>query len=389
MKIVADQNILALDKWRAKDIELVMKSGRDIVSADLRDADALLVRSITTVNAELLAGSRVRFVGTATSGTNHIDIDWLTSNNIHLADAAGANAGAVTDYVLACLAEQIRGAGFDPWAASIAIVGVGHVGGLLARRLKALGISCVGCDPFQQNVDGLEYVSFEQALQADVVCLHTPLTNEGPHATRSMMNAEAFSKMRPDAILINAGRGEVVDDEALLTHLTKQRHFVAILDVWHNEPNPSRDVVNAASLATPHIAGYSVEAKLAATQCILKALVNHFDLTASLASVSRLPCVVHDSRYETAAGSGRQPGQGSDSAVFADYLLRAFSPARVAATFRLQYNKASHDEGAIVFDRLRSQLVGRREFSASHVHAAGLSPQVAGWLHAAGFVLQA
>lgn len=389
MKIVADENILALDGWFGKKVELVLVPGRDIQAEHVRDADALLVRSITRVDKHLLQGSRVRFVGTATSGTDHLDLDWLGQQGIAVADAAGANATAVVEYVLAALASLVRHEDFALWQSRVAVIGAGHVGGALIRRLQNLGIMCVACDPLQKIVPDVEYVDLEQALSADVVCLHTPLTGEGEHATWHMLNRERLALLRPDAVFINAGRGEVIDTGALLEHLQRVPEQKVILDVWENEPSPAIELMQRVTIGTPHIAGYSVEAKLAASRYVLESLCRHFDKKIpAMLPPTNLPLTVHDERY-TAEPRFMAAGK-RDEQVFADIVLETFSPASVSQRFSKLYQKAAAEQGgAHVFDKLRRELAMRREFSASHLHAAAYSPQLAAWLHAAGFVLQA
>lgn len=384
MKIVADKNILAIETWQVKQVELQLVAGREISAAHVKDADALLVRSITRVDRDLLQGSRVRFVGTATSGTDHLDLEWLASQGIQVADAAGANANAVAEYVIACLAELIRADDVDVWQKTIAIVGAGHVGSALGQRLHNMGLQCVACDPHQQLLEHLDYVSLDEALTADIVCLHTPLVEGGCHPTRYLINSDRLAAMRHDAVLINAGRGELVNNEQLLSHLRRHDAFVAMLDVWENEPAPNLDLLEQVFVGTPHIAGYSVEAKLAASRCIIDALCQALSLDSSFSSSSvQLPRLVQD------ASLADQPE--TDRKIFAELINQAFSPLALTQAFRRASQKSDPEKmlQGRVFDKLRKQLAERREFSASHVQASAVTPRVAAWLHSAGFVLQA
>lgn len=384
MKIVADKNILTVDSWKAESIELQLVAGREISRADVMDADALLVRSITRVDRDLLQGSRVKFVGTATSGTDHLDLEWLAAEGITVADAAGANANAVAEYVIACLSELIRIHDADVWQKTIAIVGVGHVGSALGQRLYNMGLKCVACDPHQQLLDQLDYVPLDEALSADIVCLHTPLIEDGSYPTRHLIDSDQLQLMRRDAVLINAGRGELVNNAKLLNHLRRHDSFVAMLDVWENEPAPDPELMEQVFVGTPHIAGYSVEAKLAASRCIIDALCQTFSLDSSFSGPAvQLPRLVRDL---TGAEQSR-----TDQHLFAELVTQAFSPVSVTQEFRRANSKAGPEKAmqGKVFDKLRKQLAERREFSASHVSASALTPQVAAWLHSAGFVLQA
>jgi erythronate-4-phosphate dehydrogenase len=384
MKIVADQNILAIESWKTDQVELRLMAGREISAAHVKDADALLVRSITRVDRELLQKSRVRFVGTATSGTDHLDLEWLASQGVAVADAAGANANAVAEYVIACLAELIRAHDVDLWQKTIAIIGAGHVGSALGQRLHSMGLRCVACDPYQQLLEQLDYVSLDEALQADIICLHTPLIDGGRHPTRYLINSDRLAAMRRDAVLLNAGRGELVNNNQLLKHLRRHDSFVAMLDVWENEPVPNSDLLEQVFVGTPHIAGYSVEAKLAASRCIVNALCQAFSMESSInGSPMQLPRLVQEVTHTSQQQTDRQ--------LFAELINQAFSPTRLTQEFRRASHKADPEKmlQGRVFDKLRKQLAERREFSASHVQASTVTPKVAAWLHSAGFVLQA
>lgn len=393
MKIVADENIMALSAKLPKGIDWLLKPGRSICAHDLIDADALLVRSITRVDEALLKGSSVSFVATATSGTDHLDLPWLATNGIKVADAAGANANAVAEYVLAALAELVLEDKIALWDMTVSVIGVGHVGCALIKKLTALGIKCLACDPLQMLLPDKSYVTLDVALQADIICLHTPLTEEGIHATHHMIDADCLKKISRSTIIVNAGRGEVIDNRALLAHLDQFPDQRVILDVWESEPRPSAGLLQQVFIGTPHIAGYSVEAKLAATQLVVTALIQHFGMDKLKLPMYRSSAMrVHDQRYESESGS-LLVRKGSDEHMFAGIVSRAFSPAAVSRRFKDIYQAASlsNDINASVevFDSIRADMILRREFGATHVHAAGFSPQLSAWLHAAGFVLQA
>jgi len=372
LKIVADRNILALENWKHPDVDLRLFDGRHICADDVKGADALLVRSITRVDASLLAGSNVKFVATATSGTDHIDAIYLQQQGIEFASAAGANAAAVADYVMCCLAELTMETGFSLAGKKVAVIGVGHVGSALLRRLQLTGATCLACDPFQQICPGVPYVAFDDAIKADVICLHTPLTRTGEYPTFHLLNADNLARLSADAIVINAGRGEVIDNHALLVHLeqlsgsdTRQRF---ILDVWEGEPNPDKQLVASTYLATPHIAGYSVEAKYAASARILSALCQHFSLPVPELSVPDTPPVYHvddaDSKGQSCPESD-SAGTVNTATRAAQKLLATFSPRKVDAAFREAYLAADNpDTGATSFDSIRRSLMARRENQA-------------------------
>ncbi|WP_396586849.1 4-phosphoerythronate dehydrogenase [Bermanella sp. R86510] len=271
MKIVADENIPLLEGFFAPlSQELVTLPGREMTAEHVADADIVLVRSVTQVNQALLENSRVRFVGTCTIGTDHIDTDYLDSQNIRWCNAPGCNAKAVVDYLLSCLlvlseVKQIRLQDF-----SVGIVGVGNVGSLLLETLENIGVEVVAYDPFIE-----EFASDEQATavwQQDVVSLHTPLTKAGDYPTQHLVDEKKLKQMQPNATLINACRGGVVDNIALLQHLQECNEFEVILDVYENEPSPSDELMNACLLATPHIAGYSLDGKYQGSAQVYEAL---------------------------------------------------------------------------------------------------------------------
>lgn len=377
IRIVADQHILALQAWQDPGVELILCDGRQLSADDVKQADALLVRSITQVDASLLSGSRVQFVGTATSGTDHIDVSYLQQRGIQFINAAGANAAAVADYVMCCLAELQVESGFSLAEKTVAVVGVGHVGSALLTRLQATDAKCLACDPLQQIVSNVPYVSFEEALTADVICLHTPLTRSGDYPTWHMLDAKALSLLSDQAVVINAGRGEAIDNQALVGHLQQQRGHTArtekhsdaprqaqrfILDVWENEPNPNPDLLALTCLATPHIAGYSVEAKYAASQRVVTALCEHFGLSVPAFQVPDSAPVF--SAPDTPVRSGKESVQDTERGR-ARQLLSVFSPRQVDRTFRQSYLEADNRQsGAECFDSIRRSLTARRENQA-------------------------
>tara|TARA_B100001109_G_C18864827_1_gene476447 strand:- start:4273 stop:5415 length:1143 start_codon:yes stop_codon:yes gene_type:complete len=278
VRIVADENIPLVNEFFAEIGDIHRVEGRTMQPEDLADADILLVRSVTKVNQALLDGSAVRFVGTATIGTDHIDLDYLKERNIGFQSAPGCNAQAVVDYVLSAVSVLLdqRGMGFNDL--SVGIVGIGNVGSLLRTRLEALGTRVLAVDPFRDEEEAGALVSLDEALSADVVTLHTPLTREGEHATYHLIDEARLQQMKPDACLINSSRGAVVDNAALLAHMQNNLDFEAILDVWENEPHLDLALLRRCMLATPHIAGYSLDGKMRGTEFVYQGLCEYFGL---------------------------------------------------------------------------------------------------------------
>ncbi|MDP2141011.1 MAG: 4-phosphoerythronate dehydrogenase [Gammaproteobacteria bacterium] len=364
MKIVADENIVAVQENYRQHGELVLLPGRSIRPPDVRDADVLLVRSITHVDRALLEGSRVRFVATATSGTDHLDLDYLVAAGIGVADAAGSNANAVVEYCLAGIAELICTKQFTLRDKTVAIIGFGHVGSRLYRRLRSMDVACVVCDPFvaekSREDAGLREVSFcdlDSALSAQIITLHVPLTKSGDHATYHLFDKVRLAGIASGTLLINAARGEVVDNQALLQRLSISNDILTLFDVWENEPKISRDLLKLVSLGTPHIAGYSIEAKSSASEKNYQAFLQYFGLADTNAVIN-------------------EPQPRVELSVNADWSVLALAPnceeLFLAACLRAAFPvidvdrrlRALGEKGeAELFDVIRKSLATRREFS--------------------------
>jgi erythronate-4-phosphate dehydrogenase len=248
--------------------EVRLVPGREINRQTIEGADILLVRSVTMVNQSLLEGSSVRFVGSATAGTDHIDLDYLDKNGIQFAHSPGCNAEAVVQYALSVFS-WLK----PDWQRSrVGIVGCGNVGGLLYQKLIKLGVECLVYDPFLTAEKVPDLVAFDQLLGCDIISLHTPLTTEGPFPTHHMFNQQVLEFLKPNSLLINAGRGAVIDNLALINRLKQSDGFQAALDVWESEPVIDKDLLDLVSIATPHIAGYSDEGKIRGTSMLYDAL---------------------------------------------------------------------------------------------------------------------
>ncbi len=276
MHIVADENIPYVTQAFGAFGTIELVSGRDITSAHVRSADVLLVRSVTRVDEELLGDAAVRFVGSATIGTDHIDLEYLSAEGITFAHAPGANASSVVEYVLAALLQLCVDWDVALPSLQVAVVGCGTIGQQLADRLQAMGVAVLRNDPPRARAepDG-GFVSLTRCLQeADVVSLHVPLTHGGEDATHHLIGRDELEIMKPSAWLINTSRGAVVDNEALLRARHKGRPGAVILDVWENEPTPLSALLGQCAIGTPHIAGYSTDGKVRGTKMLYEALCN-------------------------------------------------------------------------------------------------------------------
>jgi erythronate-4-phosphate dehydrogenase len=275
MKIVADENIPLLTRFFGDLGNIVQLAGRDITAEDVKDADFLIVRSVTKVDRTLLENSSVKFVGTCTIGIDHLDTEYLEEKGIRYSNAPGCNATSVVEYILSCLSIMTETHALDWGEMTVGIIGYGNVGSLLGDRLNKLGISYKACDPFL-NDESL--VSFEEAMKCDVVSLHVPLSKDGPYPTYHMVDQQVLESMRDDQVLINASRGAVVNNQDLSFHLDKQNQFTAILDVWESEPDLDAELARKVFIGTPHIAGYSYDGKVQGTEMVYKALCQFLGL---------------------------------------------------------------------------------------------------------------
>ncbi|MBZ9557362.1 MULTISPECIES: 4-phosphoerythronate dehydrogenase PdxB [unclassified Modicisalibacter] len=280
MRILADQNIPLIEAFFGELGDITRLPGREIDAAAVRDHDILLVRSITRVDAALLEGSRVRFVGTCTIGTDHVDLDYLRERHIGFASAPGSNADSVVDYVLSSLLLLAEEEGEALSERSVGIVGAGNVGGRLARRLGEMGVRSLICDPPRARDEGREdFVDLDTLIaRSDVICLHTPLVEAGEHATHHLMDARRVAAIRPGSVLLNAGRGACLDNAALRRRLEEQADLRCVLDVWEQEPAIDEALFALVDIATPHIAGHSLDGKMRGTELVYQAVMQHYGL---------------------------------------------------------------------------------------------------------------
>ena len=278
MKIVADKQIDFVQQACSGIAELCLYDGMSISAADLHDADVLLVRSVTRVDRSLLDDSSVRFVASVTSGIEHVDVEYLQANGIGFAHARGSNARAVAEYVLSCLYVMVGSYLKDK---SVGLVGCGCVGALLATMLEVIGAKVIRYDPPLETINGgsaVQYESIEALLSADVISLHVPLSVNSAYATKHLVNADFLHNLKLDAILVNTARGDVIDHYALQSYLATNTNLQLAFDVWHNEPNLDIALVDRCTVATPHIAGYSMMAKSIAITGVVQTVCEFFGM---------------------------------------------------------------------------------------------------------------
>ena len=278
MKILFDENIpYGLDAFSSLgNAESI--TGREISPADLENIDILFVRSVTKVNKDLLKNSNVKFVATATSGSDHIDKEYLQKNNIGFSDAIGSNANSVAEYFTAALLEIAERHNFSLKGKSVGIIGVGHVGSLVDKKARALGMTTLLNDPPRQRAEtDFNGCSLDEALTADIVTFHVPLTKDGLDPTFHLLNEENLQKIKSGAVLVQASRGAVHDTIAL-KKVIKEKNLLCAIDVWENEPDIDVDLLELTEIASPHIAGYSWTSKVEATRIIYEAACEFFNI---------------------------------------------------------------------------------------------------------------
>ena len=329
MKFIVDAYIPFIQGVLEPYGDVVYATPDKITAESVRDADALLVRTRTKINRELLEGSRCRFVATATIGMDHFDTKWCMENGITSINAPGCNAPAVAQYVFASIGRLHK----TPLEhTTLAIVGVGHVGGIVERWAKGLGMNVLRIDPPRQDAEGGNDWStlYEAAEKADIITFHTPLTLSGKYPTHHLADEEFFNALKKKPLLINAARGPVADNKAWLKTMRLGKLSASVIDVWEGEPAIDKEIMMAADISTPHIAGYSLDGKIRATQMVLDGLSNFFNLP-PLKADSRKACDIPEFITIDAAVSSYNPL--SDTLLMRSEILKTQNENELRTTF--------------------------------------------------------
>lgn len=357
MKILVDENMPYARDLFSRLGEVVAVPGRPIPREALSDADGLMVRSVTRVNADLLASTPVKFVGTATAGTDHVDESYLQKAGVAFSAAPGCNAIAVVEYVFSSLLALAERDGFTLSERTVGIVGVGNVGSRLQARLAAWGVKTLLCDPPRADRgDKEDFISLDSLVAgADIITFHTPLFVDGPYKTLHMVDRQLLSRLKPGTILINACRGEVVDNDALLACLTAGQALTTVLDVWEPEPDLNTDLLARVDIGTAHIAGYTLEGKARGTTQVFEAFSAFIGKPQSVALASLLPTPEVDS--VTLHGPLNQ-------AILKRLVHLVYDVRRDDALLRKVAGLAGE------FDKLRKHYAERREWSSLRVQCS-------------------
>ena len=375
MKILADENIPFVVEAFSPLGEVETTPGRSITPERIRGADVLLVRTVTRVDDALLNGSSVQFVGSATSGFDHIDAECLKRRGVGFAGAAGANATSVAEYVVAAIAELADRFALQVSGLSLGIVGHGHVGKRVHSLASVLGIRCVVNDPpLARSTGDSQYRSLNEVLDCDIVTLHVPLEHTGADPTHHLVNDSFLVQMKTSAILINTSRGGVIDEAALKPLLQECKLKACALDVWEGEPLPDPELIELAAIATPHIAGYSLDGRVEGTRRILEHACDYLGLETNWDPAPLLPApVIPHVQVDPVNG---------------DAVLGAVREVYdIMAEDRNMRGLAGLDEPAraAAFDGFRRDYPPRREFSGIAARVSGADEQTEEALRGLGF----
>ncbi|MDU0355831.1 4-phosphoerythronate dehydrogenase [Paraglaciecola aquimarina] len=357
MKIYYEDSMPYAAEFFADLGEAVVFSHKTIDAETIKDADVLLVRSTTKVNQELLhLATNLKFVGTATAGTDHVDIKYLASRGIPFFSAGGCNAVAVAEYVLSTLFVMADKLDWQVADKTIGIIGAGHVGTALSKHLSALGINYKLCDPpLQDNGDSRTFVSMQEIMQCDVITLHVPWVKDGVYKTENMFDKAQLAQLSDGQVLINACRGEVLNNQAALELFKEGHRFQLVLDVWENEPDINLELMPFTALATAHIAGHTIEGKARGTEMLYLDLCQQLNIQPNKELTDYLPIAAPS---DIALESTEPFWQGIRNIV-----LDVYNIADDDRQFKAQV------DGGEQFRYIRKHYPIRREFSAIKVNA--------------------
>ncbi|MCE5230921.1 4-phosphoerythronate dehydrogenase [bacterium] len=381
MRVVVDENIPYAEPIFSQFGEVKTVAGRAVTAEMVSGADALIVRSVTRVGEALLAGSKVRFVGTSTIGTDHVDTAWLERQGIGFSAAPGSNAESVAQYIAAALVHAAGRRGTPLSNCSIGIVGVGNCGSRVERIARALGMEVLLNDPplMRASGDDTRYRPLRELLDCNFLTLHVPLTREGKDPTWKLIDEKTLNWLLPEAVVINASRGFVVDEQALIQRVLEERLAGAILDAWENEPAINIEHMRRTMIATPHIAGYSFDGKVAGALMIAEAVARHFEMNYEKPELPMPPAAVPTIELKT-------KGREADS-ILAELISTAYPITRDDSDLRAAMGRAEQGIGP-AFDQRRKLYPLRREFNATRVILHGADEELKARVRTIGFEVE-
>lgn len=362
IKLIVDENIAFSAEAFNQFGDVKLLAGRKITNSLLKDIDVLIVRSITNVDEWLLKNTPVKFVGTATIGTDHIDLDYLKKKNITFADAKGCNAFSVAEYVTAALFNLSLKNDFSLQDKSIGIIGVGNVGSKVADFANVLGMKVLLNDPpLQRNGDKRNFVELDEILKCDIVTLHVPLNLNGIDKTHHLFNKEILRKLKDGAILINSSRGAVINNLDLLNSI-ENKNLKVVLDVWENEPNIDVELLKKIFIGTPHIAGYSLEGKINGTQMIYNSLCEFLGVEKSFSF-----------KKESVLDPLKQIEENASFETIIEKLIEEIYSIKADDVRMRKMLTIDQNDRKIYFDSQRKNYPVRREFDNYSINSEKLS----------------
>ena len=364
--IVCDEQIPYAREAFSRVGRVCLLPAEEIINRNIRAADVLVIRSVTKVAPELLSGTSVEIVGSVTSGIDHIDAAYLNKGGIKLISAPGSNANSVSEYVIAALLVLSEMKGITLEGKKVGIVGVGHVGSRVDKKCRALGMKTVWNDPPLARPDrDIKYRSMREICSCDIVTLHMPLTFRGRDATYHLVGDELLRGMKDPFIFINTARGKVVDEKAILEYGRKGLFQGMVIDVWPDEPDIDRGLLRMADIATPHVAGYSIDGKVKAVDMVYKDLCRHYKVRDNWSVTAMLrpppdPLI----KVPEAKGGGKD--------TIKKAVLAAYDP-RVDDRNLRRIALIDPKKRGEYFESLRQRYPVRREFGNYRVSLAGVS----------------
>jgi erythronate-4-phosphate dehydrogenase len=371
MKIIADDKIPYLKGVLEPFSEVEYLPGNRITKAEVKSADALLLRTRTCCDAGLLEGSQVKFIGTATIGFDHIDVNYCEERGIVWRNAPGCNAASVNQYVSSALVYLSRRYGFSLRNRALGVVGVGNVGTKVVSTAELLGMQVYLCDPPRVRTEGIcGFISLDGIIrECDIITFHVPLNKEGTDCTYQMINKDMLKKILPGTIIINTSRGEVADGNALKQALDKKKLTGLVLDVWESEPRIDQDLLDRCTIGTPHIAGYSADGKAKGTSIIVRELSRFFNLGLDDWEPTSIPA--HQDMMITVDCLDREEE---------DIIAQA-----ITSTYRVEDDDRRLRAAPSEFEKQRGNYPLRREFKAYTLNLTNGWPEIKRTFRKLGF----
>ena len=373
IKIIADKHIPFLKGVLEDFADVSYFPGEEIKDQDLTNTDALIIRSRTYCNKDLINNTKIKLIASATIGIDHIDTEYCRNNNIKVKNAPGCNSASVCQYIITALCYLSDKQKFNLKDKTIGIIGHGNVGKKVARFADVLGMKVLVNDPPLQRIEkNNNYVAIEEIIEkSDIISLHVPLIKTGIDKTFNLIDEKFLSKMSAKQVLINSSRGGVVDQDFLKRAIKEKKIAGSILDVWRNEPEIDREMLNESIIGTAHIAGYSMDGKANGTAMVVKTISDYFNFSINNWYPPNIPCP--ENIIITP-----EIGNNNNEVILKNII---------AKTYDIHYDNAELKKHPDKFEFFRPNHPLRREFPVYKVKTSGLSEALINKLKHLGFQL--